>query len=152
MQNYVNQLVDDLIQLISEHNKSAREHSLFEVNTESTDDLLELSKLYSIPQKSFSILLNLPQEVLPPSEDLSGIQLSELLEKLTEVLALNECFLDFPNKVSDERKYSLIRKNWNEPQLICSGSLNTIDFCDYDQEHCIYGSEECECKSLEKLA
>ncbi len=152
MQNYVTQLVDDLNQLILDHSRHSNENSLLEFNTESADDLLELSKLYLIPQKSFSILLNLPQEALPPSEYLNGLQLSQLLEKLTEILALNECFLDFPNKVSDERKYSLLRHNWNEPQLICSGSLNTIDFCDYDQEHCIYGPEECECKSLEKLA
>jgi hypothetical protein len=152
MQNYVNQLLDDLNQLISDHNKNAEENSFLEINTESNDDLLELSKLYIMPEKTFSILLDIPQEALPPTEDLSAIQISQLLEKLTELLAINECFLDFPSKIRDEKKYSLLRSHWDEPQFICSGSLNTIDFCDYDQEHCIYGAEECECKSLEKLA
>lgn len=151
MQNYINQLLIELDELINHNESIGVANSMLLVETESSDDLLELSKLYIGPEHSFADLLGIQLDALPPSERLSDQQATQLLESIENALMIHQCFLDFPNNIVDRKKYSILRSYWNEPQLICSNSVNTIDFCDYDQENCVYGPEGCECKHLEGL-
>lgn len=143
MQNYVNQLLGDLNQQVK------RSPSIAEID--STDDLLELSKLYSRPKYSIANLLEIEQGALPPPEKLNDQQISLLMESIENALTVHQCYLDFPKGIIDRKRYTILRSYWNEPQLICSKSVNTIDFCDYDQDNCVYGREGCECIQLEKL-
>lgn len=151
MQNYINQLLGDLSELISYHQTNMSSESLLVMESESSDDLLEFAKLSIQPDCSFADILEIQQEQLPPSDKLSDRQISALFDSLNDALIVFQCFLDFPDKISNRKKYTILRSYWNEPQLICNKSVNTIDFCDYDQEHCVYGSEGCECKRLENL-
>lgn len=151
MQNYINQLLGDLDQLMTSRQSYTTTNPPLLIENDSNDDLLELSKLYIAKEQSFAKLLDIQQEALPPENKLSDKQISELLESIENTLVIYQCFLDFPAKIIDRKKYTIIRDYWNEPQDICNKSFNTIDFCDYDQEHCLYGSKSCECKRLERL-
>lgn len=141
----------DLDQIILTRHSNASAFELFAYEEESVDDILELSKILSAPECSFADLLEINQNELPPESRLSDIQVSDLLCKLSDALMVFQCYLDFPSKISCRMKYDILRSYWNEPQLICNHSVNTIDFCDYDQDHCLYGAENCQCKNFESL-
>jgi hypothetical protein len=149
MQNYINQLLGDFDQLMTSRQSYTETNPLIVIENDSNDDLLELSKLYITREQSFANLLGIQQDALPPEKKLSDKQITELLERIENTLVVYQCFLDFPTKIIDRKKYTIIRDHWNEPQDICNKSFNTIDFCDYDQEHCLYGEKSCQCRSFE---
>tara|TARA_B100000508_G_C11465858_1_gene282485 strand:+ start:30156 stop:30611 length:456 start_codon:yes stop_codon:yes gene_type:complete len=148
MKQYINQLLGDLDLHISDYQFFEENGDVLTIDNECSEDIIELSKLYLTPSVSFAQLLKLEQCYLPPSDKLTIIQINSLYERLTDAIQVHNCYLDFPNDLDCRMKYDILRKNWNEPHMICKDTYNTIDFCDYDQDNCMYGTN-CQCKKFE---
>lgn len=151
MERYITQLLDDLEHIISFRQATDQQLAVLTDVEESPDDALELSKLLNTRHSSFMELLELDIHHLPPHEMLSDKNVKDLFDRLSDALMVHNCYLDFPAKISSRERYKTLRDYWNEPQQIYDQCINTIEFCDYDQDTCPFGPGKCQCKDFEDL-
>ena len=151
MERYITQLLDDLEHIISFKQASNQQLAVLTDVEESPDDSLELSKLLHTRQSSFAELLEVDIHLLPPAELLNDKNIHKLFDRLSDTLMVHNCYLDFPAKISHRERYKTLRDYWNSPQQIYDQCMNTIEFCDYDQDTCPFGPDKCQCKDYEDL-
>lgn len=151
MERYITQLLEDLEQIISYRQASEESLALAVNEEESQDDALELSKLLSTKHCTFAELLDVNVQLLPPEHMLSDEHTISLMDSLSDALMVHNCYLDFPSKLSSRDRYRILRETWNAPQQLYKECMNTIDFCDYDQDNCPFGPGKCQCKDFEDL-
>lgn len=149
MKQYVDQLLDDLSAITSKQHAANEFAGIINNDEESFDDALELSKLVCYEQLSFGELIGIQKDLLPPEELLDNVQIKKVLSNLAYSLFAHNCYLDFPDEVNERDQYRILRNEWDTKHQLFKSNINTIDFCDYDQDNCPFGPKNCQCKKYE---
>ncbi|MEI6822807.1 MAG: hypothetical protein WCL51_12805 [Bacteroidota bacterium] len=139
MQNYINQLIEDL-----GNAKSLAPESpvLSEVYEEFEEQMLEIE---NTPDTTSYKLMGLSFEQFPPSEKLNESQIEELVIAITDTLDAYSICADFPKRMPKINRYELLRDIFKEDIQYMPGFTHHYDFCTGNCEDCKIG-EYCDTK------
>lgn len=130
MQNYINQLIEDL-----KKSKLAAPESpvLSEDYEEFEEQMLEIE---NAPDTNSDKLMGLSYEQFPPSEMLNEQQMQELINAIADTFnAYNMC-ADFPERMPLKMRYELLRDIFKEDIQYMPGFTHHYDFCTGNCEDC----------------
>lgn len=139
MQNYINQLLDDI------HRASWKikpPHHLWEESGANPDDELEQEDMSYVEKyiygekEPISEIIGIETEMLPPADKLSDQERALLAVELEKLLQLFHFYLDFPESFPAHLRYSFIRDFWSTEEVPLSFGENHIEFCQYEEEDC----------------
>ena len=142
MQNYLNQLIEDM------HLSATRvPQSKIPEGTFDPDYMMELEEMEDQPM---SVLFGLTIEQFPSSDKLTLEQLTLMADEFEELWAAYNFFPDFPDGLPDRRRYELMREYIDHECSHWPGGWNHhFEFCDYDPHNCPFGEDFCKCKDFE---
>ncbi|MEX1191605.1 MAG: hypothetical protein WED10_06235 [Brumimicrobium sp.] len=153
MNRYIHQLIEDLDEATL-HVQDASEFCSDNFFDEDENDIIDFELFEAIlegKEKPLSQIVGIERDLLPPANRLNAQQIDSLYPHIEDLLFSYNFDLNFPDGVSTELKYSMIRDIWEDKFLYSSMGFCTIDFCDYDCDFCPFGSELCSCKKLDEM-
>ena len=142
MQNYLNQLIEDM------HLAATRlPQPKIPEGTFDPDYMMELEAMEEQPM---GVLFGLSREQFPPSDRLTSEQLTLMAKEFEQLWAVYSFEPDFPEGLPDKRRYELMR---DYIDIECShwpgGWIHHFEFCSYEPDNCPFGEEFCKCKDFE---
>lgn len=140
MQNYINQLVEDL----EEAAKNPPAPSYFETppHLEGMEDVSELAQT---PYKTIEELTGIKQEEFPEIIALSGDQWGQVNKAIFKVFdSLKLLLVDKPEDIPPEILYEVLTTNWKTYVQYLPSSGMDLELCTGDPWDCPYG-EYCTC-------
>jgi hypothetical protein len=149
MQNYVNQLLADMVaakkNLPPEINYALLypDHPAYKFGLDYIVEW-EMSPSYTMDE-----LFGIKAEQLPPAEKLTDEQIVQLVEGMFDLWAAFNFVADTDYEAPMRVYYSTIKTHWaTQPIQYHPDGINELDFCDYNTELCSWG-EHCKCQDLE---
>ena len=140
MQKYIDQLIEDLIQVAEKPQKS--------IYIETPPHLEEhpyIAELALVPFKSISEWTGIEPEVFPESYELSVLQCEQVIETIFKVFDTFQIeLIDAPEDIPPEDLYDAITFNWDFPVQYLPSSGFELELCTGDPLTCWYG-EHCDC-------
>lgn len=139
MQNYINQLIEDLHKIADKVNPSGNTEEEEEaVNDEETflKHLADIERYVYGEEVLISHITGIAQEELPPPEILSESQQAHLATELECFLEHFHFALDFPANYPKHLRYGFIKKFWTEKHPAMQFGTSHIEFCNYERENC----------------
>jgi hypothetical protein len=141
MQNYINQLLADIV--YATENVSL---PFVEKQLELHDWIADEEEDKTAPVRNLQEWTGISKEMLPPQEMLSDEQVDLLLKALIKMLdAYNWSFV-MQTKVPERIQYAAIRDNFNQPAKVKRWHMGFFEVCKPGTEHgkCAFG-EYCQC-------
>lgn len=142
LQNYLNQLIEDMHQAAKRVPKSKIPEGTFD-----PDYMMELEESEDRPMSHW---FGLTKEQFPSAELLSAEQLELMADEFELLWAAFSFVPDFPEGLPAKRRYELMRDYIDEEcQHWPGGWVHHFEFCSYEPENCPFGIEFCKCKDFE---
>jgi hypothetical protein len=142
MQNYVNQLIQDLA-AAKDNIPPPVNYALLYPDHPALDFGMDYIVEWEMAkEQSYADLFGIKAEQLPPDDRLTDEQIEQILN------AINDLFYAY-NIGTNENRSAPRRLFYNEPIQHVTEGMITIEFCNCDPEGCIWGEEYCTCKDLE---
>jgi len=141
MQNYLNQLIEDMHLAATRVPQSKIPEDEFD-----EDYMMELEEMEHQPM---SMLFGLTIEQFPSSDKLTSEQLTLMateFEQLWEAYSFNP---NFPEGLPARRRYELMREEIDHGCAYWPGWTQDFEFCTYEPDVCHFGKEFCWCKDFE---
>ncbi len=140
MQNYINQLIEDLEEVAQNPPKAPFIEPPPHIKVDPV-----ISELALVPFKTIEELTGIKQEVFPEMDDLQGDQWERVNEAILKVFeSLNIELLDVPPGIPPEWLYEVLTTNWqHEVQYLPSSGMD-LELCTDDPMTCPYG-DYCDC-------
>jgi hypothetical protein len=149
MQNYVNQLLADMVaaknNLPAEINYAALypDHPAYRYGLDYIVEW-EMSPSYKMGE-----LFGIEAEQLPPAERLTDEQIAQLLKGIYDLWQVFNYFPDSEFDAPPRVFYSVIKNYWATQSVQYEKyTFIELDFCSYNKDLCVWG-EHCKCKDLE---
>ncbi len=130
MQKHVDQLLTDIRQA----KEKAPEKPVFSDNYKEYE--AQMLALEDAPETTYEKLTGLSYEQFPPSNTLNEVQLTDLINSITETLKAYDIWIELPEGVPLAKRYNLIRELFTEKINYMPGFSNHIDFCSGTCEGC----------------
>lgn len=141
MERYVTQLIEDLHHVTSKMKPPMTCWEEAEANQDNDFDIEDMSYvddyLYG-DRYPLSTITRIASEQLPPAEKLTIEQQALLSVELEDFLKYFHFYLDFPQGYPNYLRYPFIRNIWEEDHVPMMIGRTHIEFCDYDEEKCIF--------------
>jgi hypothetical protein len=145
MQNYLNQLLEDLKQVTE--NPPPPPYIEVPPHMAEMPDMVELVQS---PITTLEELTGIPFEAMPNILILEKEQWEVLTVALKQLLeALNIDIIDLPDDYPDDALYDLIVNHWDEPIQYLPLAGYEWEFCTGDPDTCPYG-EDCNCGEFDE--
>ena len=142
MQNYINQLIEDL----SEVTENPPATSFIEIPPHFTGSAAD-AELALTPYKTIEELTGIKQEIFPDITQLEGKQWDQVNKAILKVFeSLNLELLDVPANYPPELLYETLTTNWQHPVQYLPTSGMDLEFCTGNPLTCPYG-EYCQCNT-----
>lgn len=151
MEKYIQQLIDDIVEVIKAHPKNGSGDSMEQDDPEEVDPMADVEQFLYGPQKKLSEIVGIDKIQLPPGEKLSDQQKTMLFYAMTDLLKAYEIFTDFPEGLPVAIKYRLLRERWEQEEVpvVGGGGMVHIEFCHYVPEECPFPVEYCDCRKFQ---
>jgi len=135
MQNYINQLSDDILEAcrVAEIQDQLNSH---EDDDEGEAAIQSAENFVYGDTEPLSSITGIAPIVLPPPERLTQEQKSQLAGVLEKLLIIKKFLPEFPHQLPMHRRYQFLREMWSEefaPPL--TGHVH-VQFCQYIPEEC----------------
>jgi len=142
---YVKQLSEDL-RLAAQKNLVEHEnnHDLTSDNFE--EHIKEVEKYIYGDMEPLSKIVGIHTVQLPPPEQLSEAQQSQLYDEMEQLLNAFNFYPDFPENLPGHFKYQVMRSRWDDEHVFMSSGHSHLEFCEYEPKDCPFPSEFCSCK------
>ncbi len=141
IENYLNQLIDDLNVLLTEPPpfRARQAVSLYDADDEEciTERLMEFED-HALNQKGELIhaYTGITKANLPDPEYLTDEQVDLLLDSIMELFDHFQFYPDFREEIPNRIRYQKIRELWNEFKAPLIDCQLHYDFCDYEEDSC----------------
>jgi hypothetical protein len=145
-----------LIQLVNDMRKAAKNVPDPQTLIDEAD--LDLPKEFEMfadvelylhgPLQKISEITGIDTAALPSGKKLTGSQMSFLYDEMKRLLNAYCFYPDFPEGLSVEIKYRLLRKEWENKHVLTATGHTGIEFCSYLPEECPFPEEFCSCKDF----
>ena len=126
--------VDQLLTDIRQAQQKAPEKPVFSDNYEEYQ--AQMLALESAPETTYEKLMGLSYEQFPSSDTLNEVQMTELIDSITETFQAFDMWIDLPAGVPVAEKYKLIRNLFIEKVNYMPGFSKHFDFCSTNCEGC----------------
>ena len=138
MQNYINQLIEDLHEIADQVNLWGNTEEEEPINDEETflKHIADVERYVSGDDVLISDIAGIAQEELPPPERLNEKQQSQIAVELEYLLQHFHFALDFPDNYPKHLRYGFIKKLWTEKHPAMQFGTSHIGFCSYEKENC----------------
>ena len=147
MEQYIKQLIEDLTEA-SQNIKPVPDYTLLNPNHPAIEYGLDYIVAWECaPDIPIEQFFEIPSETFPPSERLTTIQQTAVLEAILNLWEVYHIEVLFPDDAPVHMQYDYLRRLWKENtiQHIGEGCM-TFEYCDYDPEVCFWGETYCSCK------
>ena len=130
MQNYVDHLLDDL----KKAKQLAPEKPEFSEDYEEFD--AQMLAIENAPAITYEKLMGLSYDLFPPSDMLTELQMTDLIDSITDTFEAFDMWIDIPDAVPLADKYDMIHDLFNEKVNFMPGFSCHFDFCSGSCEDC----------------
>lgn len=150
LNNYIVQLVEQMRES-AQNLPDPNEMSEFD-----EDSLPEEFKMFAYAErflqgkaKPISVITGIDTAAFPPLNKLTDAQSVFLCDEMTRLLNAYCFYADFPQGLSVEIRYKLLRTKWDEKIVYTGEGMTCFEFCDYEPDQCPYPKDFCHCKDLD---
>lgn len=98
------------------------------------------------PDIRLSDLFGISEEVFPPTENLSEIQLEQLNEAILDMWRAFNIETDYPEDVPATLLYPALVAQFSKETHYWPGWQMGIELCNFEPDKCPFGNELCTCK------
>lgn len=123
-----------------------------EIDIEDLNIIEQNEQFVNGEEKKIEDIVGIPKNMLPPVEELSDEEVDLLVPAMVSLWSVFHFAPVYTDVIPPRLKYTLLREKWDyETTHVTCGTIH-IEFCDYQTEHCPFGSNFCSCKEFEKEA
>ncbi|WP_338765167.1 hypothetical protein WAF17_01095 [Bernardetia sp. ABR2-2B] len=150
MQQYINQLVEDLDEK-SQTKIEAPDYTLLNPDHPAIEYGLDYLVAWECaPDLTYSEVFEIPNEAFPPAKMLNDKQAKQVFDAIVNLLRVNNIELSLPECLpSFLVLYRELRREWKEGSIRImpdDDGRTHIDFCHYNGKTCPWGMDFCTCK------
>ena len=158
MQPYIQQLLDDISAAHRPEEPEQEDGSPVPSETEEERAIRQMEEHFAEverfinedPPHNLSYYCGLSPEQFPSEEQLTGEQVSAIVDEYLKMLGSWNIDTDIPLELSDRKAYTLLISLLHEHFHIDRWGISTWSFCECNPPACAYG-EHCFCRGLEWL-
>jgi hypothetical protein len=149
MQNYVNQLLSDMVAAQKNLPAEINYALLYPDHPAYAYGLDYIVEWEMSPSYTMDELFGIKAEQLPPAEKLTDEQIAQLLKGIYDLWQVFNYFPDSEFDAPPRVFYTVIKNYWATQSVQYEKyTFIELDFCSYNKDLCIW-SEHCKCKDLE---
>jgi hypothetical protein len=146
MEQYITQLIEDLLNAQRAENEEIEEEKEFDIEAH----FAEVDRYISGEgEEPLGEILGFEEVQFPPIEKLNELQMQRISEAFVECLFSWNITAEIPEEAPISLKYSLLVSTLKKQVFIQNSGFIHLEFCHYDVETCPFGMEFCQCKDFE---
>ena len=118
-------------------------------SNEIMDELEEIDRIIDEePETPMHNIFGIDPDMFPPVEKITKEQTEALVDEILELWTVFHLGADIPENFPKAKLYPLLVKKFREPIVYFPMADTDIVFCDYEPDHCPFGTEYCTCKDF----
>jgi len=148
MQRYHEQLLQDMqeaLRNLPDHEDFGAEYDFDEEEEALMQSRESKPEKEEGEKKPLAEWVHVPKAVFPKLEQISTEMVIEIVRAIEKLWWYAGFVPFFPDGLNIEMKYQLFREHWNREVPWPTDESVYLEFCDDDEENCIYGAEMCTC-------